>query len=137
MKSLDFLFQRYPLFRYIPGILWMAVIFRASSIPGTGMGWLVPPFDKLVHGTTFAVLAVFFGLWFSNARWNSKPLVWAAVCVLFCVLFGVLDEFHQSFVPGRDASLGDIFADTFGGILGALAYALCCPWKKFRIFREE
>lgn len=136
MKFLDSLFERYPLFRYIPGILWMAVIFRSSAIPGDSMGWLEPPFDKVVHCFTYAALSVFFCMWFSNARWDKKPLLWGGVCALMCAAFGALDEFHQSFVPGRDVSLGDIGADFVGGVLGAAVYGIFKPWRRFRIFKK-
>jgi VanZ family protein len=40
---------------------------------------------------------------------------------LLTILYGVTDEFHQSFVPGRHASLLDLVADSFGALLFA-------PW---------
>ena len=36
------------------------------------------------------------------------------------VIFSVTDEFHQSFVPGRDASIWDVLADDVGGFLAAV-----------------
>ena len=137
MQRFDCLFQRYPLFRYVPAILLLAMIFRSSAIPGTGMGWLVPPFDKLMHGGTYTVLGAFFCLWFRNFRFEAKPLLYAAVCVLFCVAFGALDEFHQSFVPGRTCSWDDLLADFVGGTFGVAIYVLWKPWRRFRIFREK
>ena len=38
-----------------------------------------------------------------------------------CALFGVLDEFHQSLVPGRHASAADVLADVTGAALALLA----------------
>lgn len=137
MQKLDCLFERYPLFRYIPGVLLLAMIFRTSSIDGEGMSWLVPPFDKFIHCGTFTTLTVFFGLWFSNARWEKNRFVVALYCVGLCLLAGVLDEYHQSFVPGRSVSVGDILADVIGGVCGITVYALAKPWKRFRIFGED
>jgi VanZ family protein len=37
--------------------------------------------------------------------------------VCFCISYGASDEWHQSFVPGRDADLLDLLADTTGGLL--------------------
>jgi VanZ family protein len=38
--------------------------------------------------------------------------------------YGAIDEFHQSFVPGRDCNVWDWLADTLGAFLGALAVML-------------
>lgn len=137
MQKLDSLFQRYPLFRFMPAVLLLAMIFRTSSIDGEGMDWLVPPFDKFLHAGTFGALAIFFGLWFTNARWEKNRLIVALYCVGLCLLAGVLDEYHQSFVPGRSVSVGDIIADVFGGTCGITLYALVKPWKRLRFFRED
>jgi VanZ family protein len=40
--------------------------------------------------------------------------------VLFAFLWGASDEYHQSFVPGRDATVLDLMADVAGGAAGAL-----------------
>jgi VanZ family protein len=48
-------------------------------------------------------------------------------------LFGVADEFHQSFVPGRQGNdLGDMTADLIGATLGAMSFLVLR-----RIFRRE
>ncbi len=41
------------------------------------------------------------------------------VVIVLTGLFGLLDEYHQSFVPGRDASITDSLADFAGAALGA------------------
>jgi VanZ family protein len=42
------------------------------------------------------------------------------VTILFTVLYGVSDEFHQSFVPGRDASVFDVVVDTVGAAVAVI-----------------
>jgi len=42
-----------------------------------------------------------------------------AVAVVFSGLYGISDEFHQYFVPGRYASVGDVAANFFGAFLGS------------------
>ena len=70
--------------------------------------------DKVVHLGLFSVLggALAWGAWKSGR--GVTP-------VLFLVLgfaYGALDEWHQSFVPGRDPSVGDFLADCAGVLLG-------------------
>lgn len=84
---------------------WAALIFAASSRPGSQVG-LPPPWDKLAHFGAYAVLA---GL---LARSGLSP--WTAFTL--AVLYGAGDEWHQSFVPGRDASAADLLADAAGSL---------------------
>jgi VanZ family protein len=49
------------------------------------------------------------------------PTFYAALTV---ILWGVSDEFHQSFVPGRNASALDVVADTFGFVMAVLLLAV-------------
>ena len=44
-----------------------------------------------------------------------------ALGVAIVMVYGLSDEFHQSFVPMRDASIYDVFADIIGGMLGIFA----------------
>lgn len=41
---------------------------------------------------------------------------------LGALLYGLTDEYHQSLVPGREADVLDLLADTVGGLLGAITY---------------
>ena len=76
-------------------------------------------------------------MWFANFRWEKNRWLVALYCVGLCLLAGVLDEYHQSFVPGRSVSLEDICADVVGGTCGIAVYALVRPWKRFCIFFEK
>lgn len=72
--------------------------------------------DKLIHAAAFALMAWLF--WQGWRRLLAGHfLLLALLAVLFCTLFGLTDEWHQSFVPGRDASIYDWLADTVGAIL--------------------
>lgn len=106
-----------------PLVAYAVLIFIVSS-----MSRLAPPdigitfFDKIIHcgeyGLFFllalrAVIAAPVGL--------SRRAAYIAAFVL-TVVYGALDEFHQSFVPGRDADVNDLLADTCGALLAAAAY---------------
>ncbi len=92
----------------------MAVIFVASHQPTVGVAERVP--DWISHGIAYAVLA------FLMARaWGEKralSLRAAALILLGCTAYGVSDEWHQSFVPGRHCDPWDVLKDLGGSVLG-------------------
>jgi len=61
----------------------------------------------------------------------GAPLSWwrAAGAVAITTAYGCSDEWHQSFVPGRDADLRDVWADAVGAVAGAAA---CWAWGIIR-----
>jgi VanZ family protein len=74
--------------------------------------------DKLIHAAAYAVMAfLFWQAW----RGRLSLHLLAVLTVIFCSLFGVTDEWHQSFVVGRDASVFDWLADTLGAFLLTMA----------------
>jgi VanZ family protein len=82
---------------------------------------LLPNFwasDKILHLVYFAMMAVSWTLWFSLEDWKAHPVRNSIICIAVVSVFGILDEYHQSFVPGRHASELDWLADTTGAALG-------------------
>lgn len=98
----------------------MAVIFLVSDQPT-----LPYPDDLdakvisiLGHVGVYAVLAVL--IWWALGL-TSLSTGWRAVVpVILCFLYGLTDEWHQSFVPGRTPDIRDIVADTTGALLAML-----------------
>jgi VanZ family protein len=74
----------------------------------------VPYGDKVGHLGLYGVLGGTLA-WGRDASGSRVP---HAILVLVGVLYGVSDEWHQSFVPGRDPSFGDLAADTLGTLVG-------------------
>lgn len=77
--------------------------------------------DKLLHFGAYFVMAIFSWRAFRHSGLTAHRLM--LLSVLFCSLYGLSDEWHQSFVPGRTPSALDWLADTLGAIL-AMAIAL-------------
>lgn len=71
-----------------------------------------PNKDKLIHATAYAIMG--YAAWSAFRHHLEKGLLLAVVSVLFASLYGVSDEFHQSFVVGRNADVWDWLADTVG-----------------------
>ncbi|HSA12141.1 MAG TPA: VanZ family protein [Candidatus Paceibacterota bacterium] len=131
--------------RWLPVLVWMCVIFSASSdqlsfsrssrIVGPLVRWLFPDVsDEAVHAIViaarkcahlleYAVLALLF--WRALRKPptpGTPPWQWsqAALVLALVVLYAATDEFHQAFVPSREGSLRDLLVDALGGALGLL-----------------
>lgn len=103
----------------------MGAIFALSNtahppIPALFRGWS----DKVLHALLYAPLAVLWGLVFQGSPWRRALWGWAVAG-----LFGLTDELHQGFVPGRVASLWDWVADLLGAAAGAGALAWALAWR--------
>lgn len=97
---------------------WMAFIFYLSSQPSLHVPPVMVGQDKVMHFITYAVLGFFAARAVGPVRgaMSWRRVAVAAMCAL---LYGVSDEFHQSFVPGRSPSVFDLLADGLGGWAGA------------------
>lgn len=102
-----------------PALLWMGLIFIASSIPSAEYSNLgLFRFDKLIHLVVYGVLGFLIHRALSRqTRFPSISRFAGIWTVLLCVLYGITDEFHQSFVPGREMSGYDMIANTAGAFL--------------------
>jgi VanZ family protein len=91
----------------------MVLIFVASSIPELGAlpGGMS---DKSGHGIGYGILGAVLVRALAGGR--LKGVTWrrAGLAVLLATLYGVTDEFHQSFVPGRSPDRFDVLADCLG-----------------------
>jgi VanZ family protein len=108
---------------WLPVIALCVAIFVQSSFPSPDFGPAFPLKDKVMHMVAYGLLAVLFYR-ACRVTWPERlpPLQLVAISVLFASLYGVSDEFHQSFVVARQADLLDGVADVAGSILGALGY---------------
>jgi VanZ family protein len=62
---------------------------------------------------------------------------WALVAIGIVAGYAALDEFHQSFVPGREAAVLDVLLDTAGGVAAQLVVALFMLWGDVRARQRE
>ena len=98
--------------------LWAGLIFYLSHQPGTLVQPLFPLQDKLLHFTAYAILG-FLGMGSVRAMAHGYRPQQAWLVCLLVGLYGIADEFHQYFIPGRTADILDVAADIAGGMLGA------------------
>lgn len=106
--------------RWFPAILIMAVIFYFSSQPGDNLPDFASwdrVFKKSGHMLGYGLLALSYFHWMKY----DKKRYWFAW--LLAVAFAVTDEFHQSFVAGRNASIFDVMIfDGLGAAFSLLTY---------------
>jgi VanZ family protein len=140
---------------WLPALIWMALIFSASSDTNSFehssriivplLRWLFPqmPDDtrylivllvrKCAHLTEYAVFALLLWRALRKPMKNDpRPWLWreARLALLIVALYAASDEFHQSFVPTRTALVSDVFVDTAGGAASLLALWIIGRWRK-------
>jgi len=119
---------------WTPALLYAAFIWLVSSMSHPDFVPVadVPFQDKGVHFLVYGVLALFIA--HGAARtWPSWPL-WRGfvLAVVAATLWGALDEFHQSFVPGRSSDVVDLLADALGATFGATSYSAMVALLRLR-----
>lgn len=113
-------------FRILAAVVWAAAIWFASSqssvpVPaGPGLPWL----GNLGHVFVFGVLAA---LVYLSCPGRSGPR--AGVALACTLVYALVDEWHQSFVPKRHADPWDVCSDLCGGLLAV--------WILWRLLDEE
>jgi len=136
----------------VPLLLWMVVIFCASTRIGSGNNTETVLFDirdllpflrpyltpavmdiihhiirKSAHITEYAILAVLAYRAIRQDRAGFRDIqVWGPI--LLCIVYASTDEYHQRFVPTRGPSVEDVLFDTFGGMVGTVG----CLWRFVR-----
>jgi VanZ family protein len=107
---------RTSLYKY-PAILYAALIFILSAISS-----IAPPprfvlEDKIYHFIEYGVFSSLLFLAFYHSRRESlKKHVFLLSCIVG-ITYGLSDEIHQSFVPGRSCEFLDFVADCLGILL--------------------
>ena len=103
------------LVRWLAVVFWMGVIFVLSATPS-----LASPFEpvydfilrKLAHLTIFAVLTVL--LFRAFRLYVAKAAHAWLLAMLVAALYACSDEWHQTFVPGREGTVRDVVIDGLG-----------------------
>lgn len=130
--------------RYGPFIIWAVLIFIGStdllSAANTGgvltrpLLWLFPNASdatlrtlhfilrKAGHFTEYAILAGLAARAFRTSTVGLFRNRWFWISLLVVVAYSLSDEFHQSFVASRTASIYDSMIDSVGGLAALMVY---------------
>lgn len=110
-------------------VAWMGALFFLSSLPSPPQTLAFDFGDKIAHAAAFGVLGCFLS--FARLPYPLGSLNRVMLVTVLVIAYGVSDEFHQSFVPGRDSSATDIVADGIGGFVTAfvVVWLQRRPWN--------
>jgi VanZ family protein len=100
-------------------LAWMALLFYLSHQPGLQTPMLFPGQDKFLHAAVYAVLGLL--LLAAQPRQAQGDYSWRqiGISVLIASLYGLSDEIHQYFIPGRSSEVLDWVADSAGALIAA------------------
>lgn len=134
------------LVRWWPVLAWAALIWMFSTswftsentgrIIEPAFQWLLPHASpetiELLHAMVRKCGHLFeyfiFGLLVLrgvHVGRSSQQLKWALITIGIVAAYAAIDEYHQSFVPGRTAAVADVLLDTAGG---AISQVLAAVW---------
>jgi VanZ family protein len=139
--------------RFWPALLWAVVISGLSTAGFSAehtsryivpfLHWLLPGASlqtveflhylirKCAHFTEYFILSLLIlrGIRSGETGWHLR---WAVTTVLIVAGYAALDEYHQSFVPGRGAAFTDVLIDASGGIAAQLVASVVALWGGVR-----
>ncbi len=105
---------------YIPlAVYWIALVIATSlpakSLPKTSIN------DKVEHFLAFLGLGFLlsFTLYVQD-KYKLLKINYSISAVLIALVYAVVDEIHQLFIPGRQCDVQDMSADLIGAIAGIL-----------------
>lgn len=138
-------FVRTRIWRYAPLVSWMLFIYLASTSGFSAHNtsrilrplllWLFPQISeeriaalhflirKAAHFTEYAVLGLLAARAFVGSSHRVLRDNWIIVSAILIVTYAFLDEFHQSFVSARTASIFDSLIDIAGGLFALICLA--------------
>jgi VanZ family protein len=116
--------------RFFPMLAVMASIFLLSHTPGDNLPSAINGMDKICHAVAYGVLTLCFLYAIHPSFQNRSFLELGLSAIIFSLLFGVSDEFHQTFIAHRSADWRDLVADVTGS---ALAVFIWWHWRRWNI----
>jgi len=102
--------------------IYCSLIFWLSSQSALPAPMLFEHQDKLHHLGAYFIMGVLAWRFFNDYAQNQKSMF--MMSLVFCSLYGISDEIHQSYVPDRDADVFDWLADTLGALIALITIQL-------------
>lgn len=113
-------------------LAWMALISVSSQIAlppphaDSQLTWFGYVFDKDMHVLLYGVLAIVV-IWTLRECGSRRGAIYA-IAIAVALAYGLFDEWHQSFVPGRSVSGWDVVFDVVGAGGGVTLWYIWVEW---------
>jgi len=107
---------------WLPAVIWASLIYymsSRSSIQTVDVYWQDFLIKKIAHFTEYFIFTVLVYRALSNTTNFSKKKS-LVLSFVITVIYAALDEFHQSFIPGREPKIRDVVIDSIGSISAIL-----------------
>ena len=119
--------KNYKISWIIVAIIAIAMFYISSlTFGGTGGKGGTNLNAVLYHLFAYFFLALFFGFALIKGKYKSLFII----VILISIFFGITDEIHQYFVPGRDASISDVGINSIGILFASLFYLVSIEYRK-------
>lgn len=114
----------------LPAVLWMLFIYFLSSIPGDDLPDIDFPYIHiLAHFVEYVILGFLLVRSFASSVGSDKKVFVSVAAFVVAVLFACSDEYHQTFVDGRNGEWGTVIYDALFAVLGIGAFLLFLNYK--------
>ena len=103
---------------WLPVIIWAGIIFYFSSLPHIPQLIIeIMPETSIWHMIEYAILSILLLRAFINSKNSTFRENAIYLAILIAILYGITDEIHQHFVPGRVFTYFDIIANSVGSLV--------------------
>ena len=91
--------------------------------------------DKLYHASAYSIMGLL--AWRNFKHLISSPIILALLSIAFCSLYGLSDEWHQSFIVGRESDVADWVADTSGAVMAVMSLHKLSSAKHYKRLKVQ
>jgi len=124
-KIIEF-FEEHKKIPFIFMLIILGVMWYCSSLPGGSVGASFSWMPVVYHLSIFAAFAFFFLVLVAKKRIKFREI---SLAIIVSLIVAILDEFHQSFVPGRSCTIQDVLIDMTGATVMIIACFLIKNYK--------
>jgi len=131
-------FEKHNKISWIITFIIAIIIYYISSLtfqPGIKGGF--PYRSILYHFLAFLGFAGFLLMSLVKGKLNNKTINFFLIAIITSIIYGISDEIHQLFVPGRYFSIEDILTDSAGILIAGFVYLIILVMNNSLLVLQE